>query len=678
MNEEDKHAGQSTEATRLAALYRLKILDTPPDERFDRIARLAANHFAAPVAKISFLDEDRTWFKSSVGMQDTQASRQVSFCSTTIENPGVLVVPDLTKDPRFNERPQVKGGQKFRFYAGAPIGPNDGNHVGTLCIMDHVPRLSFSEEDACFLADLAQILNDELANRASLMKRAEELNAQEERFTRAMQSANEGLWDWDLVTNEVYYSPRWCSMLGYDDAEIIPSLEGGWASLVDAEHRDRVLGLVDQYMAGEIAEFETEFPMRHKDGHWVWIRSRAFLMEENGRPVRLIGTHVDVTEHKRLEETLRQAQKMEAVGQLTGGVAHDFNNLLGVIVGNAEILKLEFGDNEYVDTILKSADRGKDLTGRLLSFSRKQPLNPKSTDLQALVTGMVDLLSRSLGEPFDVSCEFEPGLSNVHVDASQMENAIVNLAVNARDAMPTGGTLQISVRNLDVTTTQQIGAQQLLQGSYVEVAITDEGSGMNEAVVAQAFEPFFTTKGVGKGSGLGLSMVYGFAQQSGGAVTIESMEGKGTTVRLLLPTTENPVENAPEEKIPMPHDGRGQRVLVLEDDSDIRSMCEHSLQNLGYEPVVAGSLADAEQAFNAHNDIRIVLSDVVLADGTTGPEYLANKLQSHPDLKIVFMSGYPDIKDEYMKGPLRPNLLNVLSKPFRRSDLAAALEGIDS
>ena len=300
MNEEDKHAGQSTEATRLAALYRLKILDTPPDERFDRIARLAANHFAAPVAKISFIDEDRTWFKSSVGMQDTQASREVSFCSTTIENPGVLIVPDLAKDPRFNERPQVKGGQKFRFYAGAPIGPNDGNHVGTLCIMDHVPRLSFSEKDARFLADLAQILNDELANRASLMKRAEELNAQEERFTRAMQSANEGLWDWDLARGRIYWSRSMFDMLGYEATDDILSF-GEVKDLIHPEDID-LFDLAERAAAQEIRRVDQLFRMRHAAGQYRWMRIRTELVEKGGSGIHLIGIAVDVTEQQRLAD----------------------------------------------------------------------------------------------------------------------------------------------------------------------------------------------------------------------------------------------------------------------------------------------------------------------------------------------------------------------------------------
>jgi len=676
MSDSDLASGSQIEAARLEALHRLKILDSAAEEKFDRITTLATRHFGVPVARISFIDEERTWFKSSVGMKDTQAPRAISFCSSTIENSEVLVVHDLSKDPRFAERPQVTGGPQFRFYVGVPIGPAAGLHVGTLCLMDHVPHADFNEADTAFLVELAAILNDELESRWSLLERTRELNAREERLALAMSSATDGLWDWDLRSREIHYSPRWCSMLGFTPDEVQTSVDFGWGRFVDDGERDRVFGLVNEFVDGNIDEFETEYRMRHKDGSCLWVRCRAFLVEEGGEPIRLVGTHVDISEQKRLEEVLRQAQKMEVVAQLTGGVAHDFNNLLGVIVGNAELLELDHGANEGTTTILEAAAHGKELIGRLLSFSRNQPLNPQATDLQHLVRDMVDMLARALGEAVRIERQFAPDLANVLVDQGQMENAVLNLAVNARDAMPRGGTLTIACRNVEQGRGAHGSYGPLPPGNYVEIALTDEGEGMSDEIKAQVFDPFFTTKRMGEGSGLGLSMVYGFVEQSGGAVAIDSVEGRGTTVRICLPATAESVSPHAQSGAELDHQGNGARLLVIEDDLEIRALCVATLQDLGYQVLDAADSSEACRILDEYDDIEVVVCDVVLADGSTGPEFLSRQLRRRPDVRVVFVSGYQNVPLEGIHGPLADALRNVLPKPFKRVDLAAALNRV--
>lgn len=547
-----------TEAARIQVLHELQILDTPPEERFDRITRLAAAHFSIPVVRITFVDEDRTWFKSSIGINATEAPRSISFCAETIQYSNLLVVPDLTKDPRFSNRPQVAGGPKFRFYAGVAIGPSDAPNVGTLCLMDYVPRPTFTEADAKFLQDLSEIINMELQAMSKLAMRTLELHESEERFALAMQSANDGLWDWDLKTNDVYYSPRWCSMLGYEHTEIASSLEDGLGHLVERDTYSKVLDQVDQYLSGAIDEFEAEFRMKHKNGFWIWVRSRAFMVKDAGEPIRLIGTHVDITEQKNLEEALLQAQMMEALGQLTGGIAADFNNLLSVIIGNAELLKIDNGENENIAAIFAAADRGEQLVTRLLAFCHNQALNPQAASLEALVMDMTSILTRAVGEQVKIETCFAPNLKTAYFDVGQTKSAILNLVTNARDAMPNGGVLKIECRNVTHTADETTEILALNDGDYVELSVTDTGTGMSEETKARVFVPFFTTKNVDEGSGLGLSMVYGFVKQSGGSISIDSEIERGTSIRIYLPTSQLPVQTALDKTPSISHEGIGE------------------------------------------------------------------------------------------------------------------------
>lgn len=533
-----------TEASRIQVLHDLQVLDTSPEESFDLIARLAASHFSMPVVRITFVDENRTWFKSSIGINATEAPRSISFCAETIQNSNLLVVPDLTKDLRFSNRPQVVGGPKYRFYAGVPIGPIEAPNVGSFCLMDYVPHPEFTEEDAKFLQDLSEVINMELQAIYRTAMHTLKLHQSEERFALAMQSANEGLWDWDLKTNDVYYSPRWCSMLGYEHAEIAPSLEDGWGHLVEGDTYSNVLDLVDQYLSGAIDEFEAEFRMKHKNGFWIWVRSRAFMVKDAGEPTRLIGTHVDITEQKNLEETLLQAQKMEALGQLTSGIADDFNNLLSVIIGNAELLRIDNGENENIAAIFAAADRGEKLVTQLLAFCHNQNLNPQAASPEAMIMDMISMLTQAVGEQIKIKTCFAPNLKTAYVDVGQTKSAILNLATNARDAMPSGGVLKIECRNVTHTADDKTEILELNEGDYLELCVTDSGTGMSEETKARVFVPFFTTKNVDEGSGLGLSMVYGFVKQSGGAISIDSKIGRGTSIRIYLPTSELPVQTA--------------------------------------------------------------------------------------------------------------------------------------
>jgi PAS domain S-box-containing protein len=356
----------------------------------------------------------------------------------------------------------------------------------------------------------------------------------------------------------------------------------------------------------------------------------------------------DLTSRQKMEEELRQSQKMEAIGQLTGGLAHDFNNLLTVITGNLEMLEMSLKDSNQRELLKDAQDAAQDgakLTGQLLAFGRRQPLNPKPTDLAPLISNFSELLRRTLGESIELHIRVTGSGNLCVVDAPQLQNALLNLAINARDAMPRGGklTIDISRTRLDVDYAQMY--PDIRTGRYVLVAVTDTGSGMSEEVRQRAFEPFFTTKPTGAGTGLGLSMVYGFVKQSGGNIQIYSELGQGTSVRIFLPLAES--VHTSEELAPgageMDAMPRGsETILVVEDDARVRRVTTARLRSLGYEVIEADNGAAAFALLAAHPKIAMIFTDVVMPGGMNGDELAEAALAAKPDLKVLFTSGYAE------------------------------------
>ena len=423
----------------------------------------------------------------------------------------------------------------------------------------------------------------------------------------------------------------------------------------------------------ETGKYFQEEVLEEIDGKVRYSLSQKFPMrDEQGRISGICSLTTDITEIKEAEARLAQTQKMEALGQLTGGVAHDFNNLLAVIQGNAELISMRVeGDDDLIQAILRASSRGSELTQRLLSFSRRQPLRPQAVDLAALARGLMPMLERTLGETVEVETIATGNLAHAMVDAGQMENALLNLALNARDAMPDGGKLTVGCRNARLDEAYMARNPEAVAGHYAVLAVSDTGTGMPVEVQAHAFEPFFTTKEVGQGSGLGLSMVYGFVKQSGGHVIIDSEEGQGTTVKLYLPRAEElspPTEDGQLAHIPQ---SRGEMILVVEDDDDVRALTARLLMDLGYRVIQASEAASAERALAGEALVDLVLSDVVLPGGTNGFDFAKHVGAIYPNLKIIFMSGY---SSEAVKpsGVLSPGSV-ILNKPFRRYELAKAL-----
>ncbi|MGK0202891.1 MAG: signal transduction histidine kinase/CheY-like chemotaxis protein [Planctomycetota bacterium] len=403
----------------------------------------------------------------------------------------------------------------------------------------------------------------------------------------------------------------------------------------------------------------------------------ALTLISTGRQVEL-EQHIDertkrlqeeISAREEAESSLLQSQSLSVVGQLTGGIAHDFNNLLGVIVASAELLTPDNEeDHESVDSIVRAVDRGANLTQRLLAFSSRQILRSRAIDPTTLIDGMSGLLNRALGETIVVETRIADDVWFTIADPSQLENCLLNLAINARDAMPNGGRLIFECRNQIIDASYRARVPDACEGDFVAIAATDTGGGMTEKVRQHAFEPFFTTKNVGRGTGLGLSMLYGFIKQSGGHVTISSELEKGTTVTLFLPRTEQ-VPEQPSTNVLVPAGpGTGQTVLVLEDDEDVRAQVIKLLRKLGYNPVAAADAVTARARFN-EQQIDLLLSDVVLAGGVSGPTFAAEVRSKDSRIPIIFMSGYAtaSAKREI------PDDAVLLNKPIKVDALAQAL-----
>jgi PAS domain S-box-containing protein len=418
-------------------------------------------------------------------------------------------------------------------------------------------------------------------------------------------------------------------------------------------------------------------------GTQAYLVTKGVYRDREGNIVGIFGLSHDVTELRSAQQTLEQtrealfrSQKMEAVGQLTGGIAHDFNNILAVIIGNVELLRAYLPKDKYasdiIDAVLRAALHGRDLTSHLLAFSRRRLLNPQPVDVHTLVTNSARLLGRTLGATIRIAVDAGGRGATAFVDPAALEAAVLNIALNARDAMPEGGTLTIRTATTDVDTLAAVAAD-FPPGLYVKLAIGDTGVGMTEEVVARVFEPFFTTKTGGAGTGLGLSMVYGFAKQSGGGVTIESAPGRGTTVTLFLPVAGR---SAPSNTLPIDL-GRppaiARTILVVEDEADVRVAVRRQLESLGHRVLVAETATEALLLLQGRTP-DLLLVDVVLAIGMDGIELAEAARAARPSLPIIFMSGYTAVPEAQQR--IRETGAPLLPKPFTTAQLEQAIHDV--
>ncbi|MBS9476375.1 response regulator [Ancylobacter sp. VKM B-3255] len=534
--------------------------------------------------------------------------------------------------------------------------------------------------------------------------RAEErARAEAERARLAITAAAIGTWDYQPALDLLKWDARCKELFGLPpDAEV--SYAGSFLAGLHPEDRERAAAAVENALSTG-ADYNIEFrTIGLRDGKQRWLAATGSRLQIDDHPLRFMGTVIDITQRKRTEaelqalnatlerrvmeeveerskaeDRLRQAQKMEAVGQLTGGIAHDFNNMLAVIISGLNLTqrKLDKGDTDvgrFVEAALEGAQRAATLTQRLLAFSRQQPLSPKPVEVGRLVTGMSDLLIRTLGETIRVETVIGAGLWQVRVDPAQLESAILNLAVNARDAMPEGGTLTVETANVDVDDLHARDSG-IAVGHYVLIAVTDTGTGMDEATISRAFDPFFTTKPVGKGTGLGLSQVYGFVRQSGGHVRIYSELDLGTTVKIYLPRLQGPMPAEPPRE-PRDVARRGtaaETVLVVEDDARVRALSSEVLRDLGYTVVEAAGPLEALRFIEAGPCPALLFTDVVMP-GMSGRQLVDEVRRLHPALKVLYTTGYT--RDAIVHNGTLDAGTHLLPKPFNVEALAAKVRAI--
>jgi PAS domain S-box-containing protein len=445
---------------------------------------------------------------------------------------------------------------------------------------------------------------------------------------------------------------------------------------------DRQQGVPQQALATaeRTGKYEAEGSRVRKDGS-VFVANVVInaIRDSSGKLLGFAKITRDITQKKAVEEQLRQAQKMEAVGQLTGGIAHDFNNLLTVIMGNLEHLERTLpparATKRLIGAALRGASRAAILTDRLLVFSRRHPLMPEVLSVNKLVVGMSDLLRRTIGETIFVETVLAGGLWSTLADSNQLENALINLAVNARDAMPDGGKLTIETANSHLDEVYARMHDEVQPGQYVGLFITDTGMGMSAKVIAQAFEPFFTTKEIGQGTGLGLSQIYGFIKQSGGHVKIYSEVGQGTTVKLYLPRhrSDETASDSDEETRELPR-GRAETVLVVEDDPDVRDYTVEMVTDLGYSVLSAGDGASALRLLDSYHRVNLLFTDVGLPGGMNGRQLAEQALRREPRLKVLYTTGYA--RNAIVHQGRLDSGVDVLFKPFTYSDLAAKIRQV--
>ena len=669
------------EAERLAALEHYAIVDTQPEEPFDRITRILSSVLDVPVAFVTFIERERIWFKSTFGSDVDECSRSGAFCAMTIEQNAPMIVRDARLDPRFKNNPFVLGPSAVRFYAGTPLRAPGGHNLGTLCCFDIRPR-DLSERQLHLLQDLAALVIDELELRRATK---DALTEGEKRFRDFASSASDWFWEMDENLAFNYFSERMTEIVGIPESQMLGKRreETGIEEFVDPDvYRKH---LEDLAAHRPFRNFIHTRPGKNGDKIWLSI-SGVPHFNSLGQFKGYRGTGTEITERvkaeealRRADEQMRQSQKMEAVGQLTGGIAHDFNNLLSVIIGNLEILSDGYQGGaerrEVLSAALRASLRGVDLTNRLLAFSRRQALQPKVCDLNALICGMTEMLQRTLDETISIHAATNHDLWAVEIDPAQFESALLNLAVNARHAMPDGGRLEITTRNGELDHAEVSQLQDVEAGRYAVVTVSDNGTGIPVEILDKVFEPFFTTKDIGDGSGLGLSMVHGFVKQSGGHIVIESTEGSGTKVELYFPASDRPVllgqdiDQAESEKADL-----GETVLIVEDDPDLRKLAVRAITGVGYRALDVEDGPSALSLLKTGVPVDLLFTDVVLPHGMNGVELAEKARELRPDLKVLFTSGYAEKAIEQ-----RDSLgveHELISKPYRRAELAERLRQI--
>ncbi len=679
------------EVARLKALQDCHVLDTPPEELFDQTAQLAAYVCGTPIGLIGFIDATRQWFKSRVGWDYREIPREDSICGHTILQRDLLVISDAAMDERFVNGPMVTHAG-IRFYAGAPLLTQDGYALGTLCVMDRLPReLPAGHKDA--LLSLARLVAAQLEvrrgtkplapgdDKPSLIEGTVVDISERERSDAALRDSQERLLG--------IISSAMDAIITVDNNQKIIVFNRAAEQIFRCPATEAIGQSIDRFI-----------PQRFRQGHTEHIRSfgqtgvSSRSMESPGTlmgvradgeefPVEATISQVktaserlytvilrDIGMRKRTEEELRQAQKMEAVGHLAGGIAHEFNNYLGIIIGYSDLMAQEEIQNESLRLSLAeikaASQKAASLTRQLLAFSRKQLIEPTVQDLNASVWETHKLLRRLIPANIDVIPVLHPDLGKVKADPAQIQQILINLVVNARDAMPQGG--KISIETAEVILDEEFASRyfEVVPGDYVMLSVSDTGEGIDAETLAHIFEPFFTTKKAGKGIGLGLSTTYGIVKQSGGHITVASVQGRGTTFRVYFPKLAESLSSIDSHTRTTPTGIA--TILLVEDETSLRKLMKTTLEREDYRVLEAKDGAEALSICRnnlAHIDL--VVTDLAMPQ-MTGLQ-LREKIRTlRSNMKFLLISGY--LEEVMGSSEQSASMGDFLEKPFLPDELA--------
>lgn len=695
----------TNEAQRLAALRRYEVLDTPAEQAFDDLVLLATHICQVPVAMVSLVDENRQWFKSRIGLIETETPRDISFCAHTILEPDrVMQVCNAEQDARFVASPLVTGAPRIRFYAGAPLVTPDGQALGALCVMDHEARVLTPEQLSALAAlsrrvvaqlelsrqarELAASQREaqamlalaEQSRRAMLSvledeKRAgESLRDSEARFRQVVENIREVFWMSDVAKNQILYiSPGYAEVWGRPCEELYASSRA-WIESIHAEDRDRVMqAAMTKQVTGN---YDETYRIVRPDGAIRWVHDRAFpVTDKSGTVIRVVGVAEDVTEKRKLEKQYLRGQRLEAIGTLSGGIAHDLNNILAPMLMIAPLLRENLTharDLELLAMVEQGAQRGADIIKQLLTFSRGIEGNRGPVQLRHLLKEMCHLMRETFPREIVIAQDAALALWPVIADATQLHQVLLNLCVNARDAMPGGGRLTLRVRNTTLTEPDRHLSPDFKPGPHVMLTVEDTGQGIPPEIIGRIFEPFFTTKEIGKGTGLGLSTVMGIVKSHGGFVCVHSEPGKGTRFEVYLPASVTQQDGGARAGVEPSLPGRGELILVVDDEASIREVMRRVLVRSGYNVLCAANGQEALTVFLAHRvRVRLLLTDVMMP--TMGGVALARAVRAlEPTLRIIAMSGLNDAERTQELAAL--GVTQVLSKPCEPQDIFEAIQ----
>jgi signal transduction histidine kinase/GAF domain-containing protein/ActR/RegA family two-component response regulator len=640
-------------------------------ELMDRVVSMLTRTFEVEFSSVLQVLPDKSAHKvvAAFGLPSSSAENEVfaapgkTVASYTLLSGNPIILDGPTTDMRFADS---KLFELYGIVSGISVAiPGDNGPWGALGAYSN-RRRTFTQDDTVFIQSVANLIAE--ANRR---QRHEEVLRESKAFLEiAGESAHLGGWIVELPEYRVRWSDEVCAIYEMPPGTS-PSLDEA-IEFYAPESRERVRRVFDACTV-DGTPFDEQLELITATGRHISVRAIGRILRDRaGAFIRVQGALQDITKQLAVEERLKQSQRLESIGQLTGGVAHDFNNLLTIIRGNSELLIEQLTDDEQLRTMaemtLDAARRGAELTYRLLAFARRQALEPKVIDASNLLVGMVPLLRRTLSEDIEIELVPNAALWHALVDPSQLEGAVLNLCINARDAMQRGGRIIIETKNVVLDEAYAGSQADVTPGEYVMVAVSDTGTGITPENLARVFDPFFTTKDIGKGTGLGLSMVYGFIKQSRGHIKLYSEMGTGTVAKMFIPRSKQVREAVAEAPVLIADLVGTEKILLVEDDDLVRRHAESQLILFGYRVITAANGPAALEIIRETEDVDLLLTDVVMPGGMNGRALVDHALRLRPELRVLYASGYTDNAIIH-QGRLNEGTY-LLSKPYSRIELA--------